>query len=106
MNDNYIVFAKVDERGCITALNSSAFVSDDWGKPVDEGVGDRYHHAQGNYLPGPLYTVDGIFRYKLQDGKAVERTEEEIAADRATLPAPEPTDTEVLDALLGVSGNE
>ena len=101
MEENYIVYAKVDERGCITALNSSAFVPPDWGAAIDEGQGDRYHHAQGNYIPGGLYTEDGLFKYKLVDGKAVERTEEEIAADRAALPAPAPTTAELLDILLG-----
>lgn len=102
MNDSYIVFAKVDEHGCITDLNSSAFVDPDWGTPIDEGLGDKYHHAQGNYLDSPLYTEDGILRYKLVDGHPVERTAEEIAADRAALPAPEPTTAELMDILLGV----
>ena len=35
-------------------------------------------------------------RYKLQDGQAMERTEEEIAADQAALPEPEPTENEKL----------
>ena len=106
MDEKYIVYAKADESGRITALNSSAFVDSGWGVSIDEGVGDRYHHAQGNYFTGGLYTDDGIPRYKLVDGKAVERTEEEIAADRVALPAPPPTDTDILNALLGVSGNE
>ena len=99
----YTVYVQTDEAGCITAVNSSAFVGEDWGTEIDSGLGDKYHHAQGNYLDGPLYTADGIPQYKLVDGAAVERTEEEIAADRAALPEPEPTDTEVLNALLGVS---
>lgn len=106
MEENYVVYAQTDEQGRITALNSSAFVSADWGTAIDEGTGDRYHHAQGNYLHGGLYTSDGLPRYKLVDGLAVERTEEEIAADRVALPAPPPTDTDILNALLGVSGNE
>lgn len=82
MDEKYIVYAKADESGRITALNSSAFVPPDWGAAIDEGQGDRYHHAQGNYIPGGLYTEDGLFKYKLVDGKAVGRTEEELDADR------------------------
>lgn len=93
------VYVQTDEQGRITAVNSSAFVSDDWGAEIDQGYGDQYHHAQGNYFPQPIYTEDGIPRYKLVDGQAVERTEEELAADRAEVPAPPPTQEDRLSAL-------
>ena len=91
--DSYHVYVQTDEQGRITAVNSSAFVGEDWGTEIDQGYGDKYHHAQGNYFPQPIYTEDGIHRYKLVDGQAVERTEEEIQADREALPKPEPTPT-------------
>ena len=72
---------------------------------IDEGAGDRYNLCQTHYFPDSIYTQDGVPRYKLRDGKAVERTEEEIAADRAALPAPEPSMGELLDILLGVSAD-
>lgn len=72
---------------------------------IDEGTGDKYNLCQSNYFPGGIYTADGIPRYNLVDGQAVERTEEEIAADRAALPAPEPSMGELLDILLGVSAD-
>lgn len=54
---------------------------------IDEGFGDKYALAQSHYLDKPLY--DGaIPRYKLVDGKVVERTVEEIEADKAKLPKP------------------
>ena len=87
----YHVYVQTDETGRITAVNSSAFVDSDWGTEIDSGCGDKYHHAQGNYFPWPIYTEDGIPRYKLQDGQAVERTQEEIEADRAQIPEPPPT---------------
>lgn len=96
--DPYCVYVQTDERGRITAVNSSAFVSADWGMEIDQGYGDQYHHAQGNYFSQPIYTDDGIPRYKLEDGSPVERTEEEIAADRAAIPAPAPTAQEQLRA--------
>lgn len=92
----YHVYVQTDEQGRIIAVNSSAFVSADWGTEIDQGYGDQYHHAQGNYLPQPIYTDDGIPRYKLEEGEAVERTEEEIEVDRAALPEPEPTEAEKL----------
>lgn len=54
---------------------------------IDEGYGDRFSLAQSHYLDKPLY--DGaVPRYKLVDGKVVERTAEEIEADKAKLPKP------------------
>jgi hypothetical protein len=54
---------------------------------IDEGYGDRFSLAQSHYLDKPLY--DGaVLRYKLVDGKVVERTAEEIEADKAKLPKP------------------
>lgn len=92
----YSVYVQTDEQGRITAVNSSAFVGEDWGTEIDSGFGDQCHHAQGNYFPQPVYTDDGIPRYKLEDGKPVERTEEEIEADRAALSEPEPSENEKL----------
>ena len=57
---------------------------------IDEGTGDRYNLCQSHYFEGGLYTSDGIPRYKLVDGEAIERTEEEIEADRDAIPKPEP----------------
>ena len=65
---------------------------------IDEGTGDRYNLCQSHYFEGGLYADDGIPRYKLADGQAVERTQEEIEADRAAIPAPPPTAQEQLRA--------
>ena len=78
----YMVYAKTDENGIITAINSSAFLSDttNWTE-IDEGDGDRFHHAQNNYLSAGLIDENGIFNYKLTDGKPVLRTAEEKAPE-------------------------
>ena len=60
---------------------------------IDEGTGDRYNLCQGNYLPGPLMDERGIYRYKLVDGAAVERTQEEMDADYV-VPEPKPSTDE------------
>lgn len=100
--DTYIVYIRTDSSNRVLEINSSAFLTDTEGwTQIDEGWGDRYHHAQGNYFPQPIYTEDGIPRYKLVDGQAVERTEDEIAADRAAIPAPPPTQEDRLSALEG-----
>lgn len=46
----------------------------------------------------PLYTMDGIPLYKWDGEQVVKRTEEEIAADRAAIPAPPPSAQEQLRA--------
>lgn len=96
----YKVFVLTDESDRILDINSDAFLADTSGwVQIDEGVGDRYHHAQGNYLPGPKCDDRGIPRYKLVDEKAQERTQEEIDADY-TPPEVEPTAEELLAALM------
>lgn len=93
----YIVYARCDDTGRVTDVNSSAFLADpDGWTEIDSGFGDRYHHAQGNYLPEPLTDEHGICRYKLEDGRATERTREEMEADFNALPEPEISDIELL----------
>ena len=95
----YIVYANVDESDRIIAINSSAFLTDVTGwTEIDSGYGDKYHHAQGNYLDKPLMDERGIYRYKLVDGKAVERTQEEMDADYVP-PEVKPTDAERISQL-------
>ena len=80
VNNPYIVYVKPNSNSYITAVNSSAFLSDttDWVE-IDRGYGDKYHHAQGNYFPESIITDGGAYRYKLVDGVPVECTPEEIA---------------------------
>lgn len=90
----YIVYVKVDESNRVTSINSSAFLADVTGwTEIDSGYGDKYHHAQGNYFDKPLYDERGICRYKLVNGRPVERTQEEMDADYVP-PEVKPTDTE------------
>lgn len=90
----YIVYVKVDESNRITAINSSEFLTDVTGwTEIDSGYGDKYHHAQGNYFDKPLCDDRGICRYKLVNGRPVERTQEEMDADYVP-PEVKPTDEE------------
>lgn len=97
----YIVYVKPDSNGYITAVNSSAFLTDTTGwVEIDSGYGDKYHHAQGNYFPESIITMGGAYRYKLVDGKAVECTAEEIKAqEEANKPDPVPSGDSVWDEL-------
>ena len=97
----YIVYAKTDSNGYITAVNSSAFLPDATGwTEIDSGYGDKYHHAQGNYFSHPIITMGGAYRYKLVDGKPVECATEELAAQEEALkPVPTPSLENRVEAL-------
>ena len=91
----YTVYIQIDDASRIVAINSSAFLSstDGWIE-IDNGAGDRYHHAQGNYFPKPIYEERGISVYKYVDGEVLERTQEEIDADYHE-PVPQPSETDI-----------
>ncbi len=76
------VYIKTDISGNIIAINSSDFLSHitDW-TLIDEGTGDKYYHAQNNYLDKPLTDENGIYNYKLVDGRIAERTEADKAPE-------------------------
>ena len=91
----YTVYIQIDDASRIIAINSSAFLSSTEGWiEIDSGVGDRYHHAQGNYFPKPIYEERGIPVYKYVDGEVLERTQEEIDADYHE-PVPQPSETDI-----------
>lgn len=83
------VYVQTDSESRVLRLEGEYSLPADltgWTK-IDEGFGDKYALAQSHYLDKPLY--DGaVLRYKLVDGKVVERTAEEIEADKAKLPKP------------------
>ena len=78
----YKVYVKTDENGRVLAINSDAFLStlEGW-QEIDNGTGDKYHHAQGNYLTKPILDDRGLFNYKWHNGKLVERTASEKNAE-------------------------
>ena len=91
----YIVYIRIDDANRIVDINSNAFLTDvsDWIE-IDRGFGDKYHHAQGNYFPKPIYEERGIPVYKYVDNEVLERTQEEIDADYHE-PVPQPSETDI-----------
>lgn len=70
------VYVKVNEQNEITTINSDIFLADTTGYiQIDEGEGDKYAHAQGNYLDKPLTDEQGRYNYKYVDGEVVEITD-------------------------------
>ena len=72
------VYVKTDSNFVIIEINSDIFLeSVDGYILIDEGEGDKYAHAQGNYLEHGLMDESGRYNYKLLDGKVIELTEAE-----------------------------
>lgn len=96
------VYVMTDRQGRITRIEGGYTTPADltgW-MQIDEGTGDKYNLCQVHHFPDGIYTADGIPRYKLVDGQAVERSEEEISADRTARPEPEPTLQEQMGAAV------
>ena len=96
------VYVLLDERNRVLRCEGGYTMSniDDVSKwtYIDEGVGDKYNLCQSHYLDGGLYTMQGIPRYKYEDGACVLRSEAEIAADRDALPKPQPSQLDRVEA--------
>ena len=99
----YIVYVKTNGSRYITAVKSSAFLTDTTGwTEIDSGYDDKHRYAQVNYFPEPIYTDGGACRYKLVDGKPVECSAEEITQQEESFKSepiqPELTVWDELDA--------
>lgn len=94
------VYILLDEKGRIMRVEGEYSLPADltgWVQ-IDEGYGDRFSLAQSHYLDGGLYTMQGIPRYKYEDGACVLRSEAEMAADRDALPKPQPSQLDRVEA--------
>ena len=108
MDENYIVYAKTDTENNITEINSSAFLADTTGYiQIDEGMGDKFHHAQGNYLEKGLVDEYGRYNYRYVDEQVVEIPETEKPPIPHTDPVPsvmeriEALEAAMLEVILG-----
>lgn len=82
------VYINKDSENNITSINSSIFLSEeemDSMTEIDQGQGDKYAHAQGQYLEKGLVDEHGRYNYKYVEGKVVEVTE----AEKPTIKEPE-----------------
>lgn len=93
------VFIKIDEENRVVRIEGEYTLPTDLTDyiQIDEGEGDKYNLAQTHYLDKPLMTEDGIYQYKYENGEVVERTAEEIEADREAVPIV-PTQMEQLES--------
>ena len=90
------VYIKTDEQNRIVRCEGEYSLPSDLSGwiLIDEGAPcDKRNLAQSMYFDGGLYTMDGIPRYRWDGSAAVERTEEELEADRAAILESKPSKT-------------
>ena len=76
----YKVYVKLNEDKCITLIDSEIFLTDEEMQGmtnIDEGEGDKFVHAQSQYLEKGLIDKYGRYNYKFTEGKLVEISEDE-----------------------------
>lgn len=96
----YIVYIRVDESGSIVEINSDAFLDNiDGYIELDSGYGDKYHHAQGNYLDEPIFDFNGYYNYKFINGEVIKRSEIEKEKDKLELKAT-PSQIDIIEAQI------
>ena len=87
MENEYKVYVSLQD-GYITSINSEIFLSQEEIQTmteIDRGEGDKYAHAQGQYLEKELVDKYGRYNYKYVEGKVIEVAE----AEKPTIKEPE-----------------
>lgn len=86
------IYVKIDINKTIIAINSNIFIQDltDWTE-IDGGIGDKYAHAQSQYLEKGLMDAKGRYNYKY-DNVLIEITE---AEKEILFPPASPQPTEI-----------
>lgn len=77
MENEYKVYVSLQD-GYITSINSEIFLSQeeiDTMTEIDQGQGDKYAHAQSQYLDKELVDEHGRYNYKYVEGKVIEVAE-------------------------------
>lgn len=97
----YKVYVKLNEDKQVTLINSEIFLSNEEMQAmtnIDEGEGDKYAHAQSQYLEKGLIDKYGRYNYKFVEGKVVEVAE----GDKPTIEEPKavPTEQQKINAQL------
>ena len=100
MENEYKVYVSLQD-GYITSINSDIFLSEEeiqTMKEIDKGQGDKYAHAQSQYLEKELVDDHGRYNYKFVEGKVIEVAE----AEKPTIEEPKavPTEQEKINAQL------
>ena len=86
----YKVYVKLNEDKCITLIDSEIFLTNEEIQTmteIDKGQGDKYAHAQSQYLEKGLIDEHGRYNYKYVEGKVVEVAEgDKLTIEEKTVP--------------------
>lgn len=68
------VYIKINSNNEVIEINSEIFIKDltNW-IYIDSGFGDKYAHAQSQYLDKPIINDNGNYNYKYINGGVVEQ---------------------------------
>ena len=100
MESEYKVYVSLQD-GYITSINSEIFLSQEEIQAmteIDRGQGDKYAHAQSQYLEKGLVDEHGRYNYKFVEGKVIEVAEAE--KPKVAEPKAVPTEQEKINAQL------
>nr|DAF49983.1 MAG TPA: hypothetical protein [Siphoviridae sp. ctxvK3] len=100
MNNEYKVYVSLQD-GYITSINSEIFLSQEEIQTmteIDKGQGDKYAHAQSQYLDKELVDEYGRYNYKFVEGKVIEVAEED--KPKVEEPKAVPTEQDKINAQL------
>lgn len=97
----YKVYVKLNKDKCITLIDSEIFLTNEEIQGmtnIDEGEGDKFVHAQSQYLEKGLIDKYGRYNYKYVEGKVVEVAE----VEKPTIEEPKtvPTEQQKINAQL------
>ena len=100
MENEYKVYVSLQD-GYITSINSNIFLTEEEIQTmaeIDKGQGDKYAHAQSQYLDKELVDEHGRYNYKYVEGKVIEIAE----AEKPTIEEPKavPTEQDKINAQL------
>lgn len=100
MENEYKVYVSLQD-GYITSINSEIFLSQEEIQAmteIDKGQGDKYAHAQSQYLEKELVDEHGRYNYKYVEGKVIEVAE----VEKPTIEEPKavPTEQDKINAQL------
>ena len=74
MEEKIKVFVRINENNEIVEIGSNVFINDltNW-ICVDEGYGDKFAHAQSQYLNKPLMNEQGAYNFILEENVIKEK---------------------------------
>ena len=85
--EHYKVYITVSPEGYVLSIGNT---EGDEKTVIDEGIGDKYHHAESQYLDLRVKNHNGTHNYRYEGGQVRKATAAELAAELAEIQAAQP----------------